>query len=327
MSAMQKKNYNFIFYLKAIAIILIVNSHCDSLYPIPALATGGALGNAIFFAVSGFCLYPINMNFKEWCIKRIKRIYVPIWIVTVITVSIGLMDIDGFIGCVRTFIWPTRFWFAGAIVVYYLLYYALKDLTTKKNFVEIWIVCIALYFVYYFTLLDTSTWIVEAAGLHSIEGYFKLIYYFAAMMIGKWFAVNIESLSSLRDCRSLWLANTVFSFILVFGFKFLMNRYVVLYRAQFLNQFFVLYFVVAVFMLMVQEERYLRKFGICLRIVTFLATLTFEIYLVHGFVISSVSEIVFPINMIIAIPLILILAKLLSLIIKAIFNLRSIKEQ
>ena len=40
--------------LKVIAIFMVLNSHLDFLYPIPALAAGGAAGNSLFFIISGF---------------------------------------------------------------------------------------------------------------------------------------------------------------------------------------------------------------------------------------------------------------------------------
>jgi peptidoglycan/LPS O-acetylase OafA/YrhL len=42
--------------LRAIGILLVTNSHFDALYPDPRMGTGGAFGNAIFFALSGYGL-------------------------------------------------------------------------------------------------------------------------------------------------------------------------------------------------------------------------------------------------------------------------------
>ena len=61
--------------LKFLAIILITNSHMELLYgKYNALATGGAIGNALFFFCSGFTLFlkPINgikdfPNWYKWC--------------------------------------------------------------------------------------------------------------------------------------------------------------------------------------------------------------------------------------------------------------------
>ncbi len=55
----------FINYLKLIATALITNSHFSDIWPISALASGGLLGNIIFFAVSGYLLYNIKLGFKK----------------------------------------------------------------------------------------------------------------------------------------------------------------------------------------------------------------------------------------------------------------------
>ena len=67
----------FVNILKAIATLLITNSHYEVVYPIKILATGGLLGNSIFFLVSGFCLSNIKENFFLWFRKRIIRIWLP----------------------------------------------------------------------------------------------------------------------------------------------------------------------------------------------------------------------------------------------------------
>lgn len=52
--------FGFVIYLKALATILITNSHFDTIYPISQLSMGGSIGNSIFFWVSGFCLSNIK---------------------------------------------------------------------------------------------------------------------------------------------------------------------------------------------------------------------------------------------------------------------------
>ena len=52
--------FEFVIYLKALATILITNSHFDTIYPISQLSMGGSIGNSIFFCVSGFCLSNIK---------------------------------------------------------------------------------------------------------------------------------------------------------------------------------------------------------------------------------------------------------------------------
>ena len=52
--------FGFVIYLKALATILITNSHFDTIYPISQSSMGGSIGNSIFFWVSGFCLSNIK---------------------------------------------------------------------------------------------------------------------------------------------------------------------------------------------------------------------------------------------------------------------------
>lgn len=64
--------------IKFIAAIIITNSHFGNIYPssLQPLATGGAIGDALFFFCSGFTLFlkPIG-RFDNWYKKRISRIY------------------------------------------------------------------------------------------------------------------------------------------------------------------------------------------------------------------------------------------------------------
>src|SRR5206468_4902650 len=79
-------------FLRVLAIILVVNSHMDNLYPpqVAFLATGGMIGNALFFMLSA-CGLLVSMQehpraFGEWYARRIIRIYPSVW-VTVILLS------------------------------------------------------------------------------------------------------------------------------------------------------------------------------------------------------------------------------------------------
>ena len=63
--------------LKCIAAIIITNSHMDLLYgKYVVLATGGAIGDALFFFCSGYTLFlGRNSDFFNWYKRRINRIY------------------------------------------------------------------------------------------------------------------------------------------------------------------------------------------------------------------------------------------------------------
>lgn len=63
--------------LKFLAVLLIINSHADIMYPqMKILATGGAIGDCLFLFVSGFTLFLGSMkNFTAYYKRRITRIY------------------------------------------------------------------------------------------------------------------------------------------------------------------------------------------------------------------------------------------------------------
>lgn len=105
--------FYFIYIYKAMATLLITNSHFGNLYPekYNFLAFGGALGNAMFFANAGFLLGRYDDNFFKWMKKKIVRILPSVWIVNVILLISGadyILDNT----CIRilcSFIFPTFF--------------------------------------------------------------------------------------------------------------------------------------------------------------------------------------------------------------------------
>ncbi len=59
MNKSKERNYALDF-MKCIATMLVLNSHMDICYPgHEYLATGGAIGNCLFFCISGFLLIPM----------------------------------------------------------------------------------------------------------------------------------------------------------------------------------------------------------------------------------------------------------------------------
>ena len=67
-----KKRDVAIDFVKVIATILVLNSHMGICYgKYSMLATGGGIGDALFFFVSGFTLFLGNkMNFVDWYKRR-----------------------------------------------------------------------------------------------------------------------------------------------------------------------------------------------------------------------------------------------------------------
>lgn len=79
----------FLTLVKALATLLVMQSHCDELLPIPALATGGSIGDSFFFAVSGFALYySVDKEAKAYFRKRVLRVYPAIILGTLVVMML-----------------------------------------------------------------------------------------------------------------------------------------------------------------------------------------------------------------------------------------------
>lgn len=117
---------------RALAALLIVNSHLESYYPVRALADGGLIGNLLFFLVSGLGLGLSARTgqepFHKWYLRRLMRIYPAVWICLIPTAVLmsGNWQRWGAGEYFGALIWPlTGYHFLMRIIVYYVILYAL----------------------------------------------------------------------------------------------------------------------------------------------------------------------------------------------------------
>lgn len=294
-----------ITFLKFIATLLITNSHLDGLYIIPALATGGSIGNAIFFMVSGYTLNISrnrNISLSMWYLKRIKRIYPQFICICFLFCAINYKYLYGFLDIVKIFIFPTNYWFIPAIMIFYLAYYFIIKIKIKEKFVIcILLLCIP-YLYIYFNHLNLSQWTIET-------GYFKWIFYFQTMLLGG-FLSDKRSIKSDKTKGWLLLIMIMFYFVC----KYLINK-------ETFIQFQIIVHIIT-FLIIILLYRYVRDFIIFTKFINFkitnklivlLSSLTLEIYLVQSFVYNNrlVKNIVFPLNILVCWILIILGAFLL----------------
>lgn len=184
--------------LRAIGILLITNSHFDLLYPDPRLGVGGALGNAFFFTLSGYGLAHSYKNcgrgFINWYWRRITRIFPSVWIVALLTLTFFDLWTEATPATLfAEFIWPTRHWFIGAIMLFYVAFFLLLAAGRKQVFEMVAGLLLIPYVIGYFWFIDLSTWSIEG-------GYFKWIFYGQLMLLGA-VAARREELLVARDLR------------------------------------------------------------------------------------------------------------------------------
>lgn len=215
-------NYPDTQFLRALGVILIINSHLDGYYPIPYIGTGGALGNSIFFCLSAFGIYLSQQKnskpFSEWLNGRISRIYPSMWIVLLflkmpLMLILGTFSAEYIITYIGQFFNPPH-WFLRALLVYYLLSFFLLKATQRSKLFCMFGTLGILYFALYFSWVDLSQWSVE-------DPPFKWIHYLMIFLFGIYLAMKNKSIAYTGSHNFIVLLLLV---ALVYGHKFLMTK-------------------------------------------------------------------------------------------------------
>lgn len=295
--------YYFINFIRAIATVLITNSHYGQIWPIDDLAAGGLLGNILFFAASGFCLYNVKENFGKWYLKRIAKIYPVMAAFTLITVLIGDYTLASLNDAVRLFLYPTNYIFLVWLMLVYVAFYLVAWFSKKRGrVVEITLaVTLAAWVLTYFIFVDKSGYHID-----DVSNPFILFLYFSSMLMGALLKKYFHKFNKVRVVNVLLL---FVSLVVYFGSKIAFSKIPSISFWQILNQFsilVVLYFTFAVFM---EFENQLKKLPVWInKSVGFLAKMTLHIYLVQFVIIRRLQSLPFPVNFLVTTAAILVAA-------------------
>lgn len=283
-------------FLRFIAILLITNSHLDKLYPVPAMSTGGQLGNSLFFMLSGFGLAASYRRkgdvFFPWLQRRLARIYPSVLLVALTAAVVtGAVFEWGVTDYVRHLLWPTEYWFVAAIVCFYVPFFWLMKLRSKAVFLQFIALLFLPYFYFYLTTLDLSHFSIEEGG------YFKWIFYFQIMLLGGFLANRDDATKPIISTG--WNTVLLVLFVVVyFGIKLMVAKGV-LTELQFLIHW--LTFPLMVLSLFAMDTHLVKETIMKSGAAPFIALVagaTLEIYLLQKYVYgnSFVSTLAFPGN-------------------------------
>lgn len=298
------KQINALNALKVVAIILVFNSHCDNLYPIKALATGGALGNALFFVISGYLLSIREVSFGRLIVKRVKQLYPPMLVVSVVYAVIFSYYPSTVMEFAKRFIWPTGYWFVSALLLFNVLIYWMDRYKIFDKFVYYSVVLWIIYFIYYGLFIDRSVWSVEEHGL------FRLIYYFYVYSFGYCLKTNKIKIN-IGQSAAFILAMLCFVFSM--GWKVMMNKFSILMQTQCVCQITGAIFAIMILMFILKyEEKYLKWPTWFRNVMNFLSTYSLEIYLTQRTAQRISEGIVFPINFCMAVIITLVYSALIK---------------
>ena len=290
--------YNLDF-LKVLAAIFITNSHFIPLYKdiSPSLATFGVHGNALFFFVSGFVLM---MGFEKkqdlfvnWYKKRIQRLWPSVFLWSIIAAIIWKDPITW-----KNLLISNNYWFLQCIAIYYILFYIFGNLNISimgggKICVQkiLFMFSIAASLLYFY-FMPKATGSIFHTNLH-------FVCHFSIMIMGGMtylYKDKIKIKSLWKDC--LW---AIFWFVLYFIILYIgkgkqdYKYYVQIVGLLPLHLFIFYAYKTASYhwcTTLFQSSRWKR-------ILTTIASLTLEIYIVQFHIITDKFNRLFPLNTVI----------------------------
>lgn len=294
--------YQFIIVLRTIACLLITNSHGEAVYPIRILASGGLLGDVIYFAVSGYCLYSLKeTGFLPWYGKRLKRIYIPVWLTAGLFIATKIYGRIGWQRKLQLLIYPTHYHFVASILVMYIVFYFVMRLINQdrehceRRLKWAVIATAVLFFALFYTVYDRSYYHIDDVNNHMIWHL-----YFISMMIGAWFRMNSEKYLGKSNWLS-WLGIAV-SGALYIATKLGCSRGLIPPAVQWINQVTLLVLLAFIFRSFIGLEEVIKKLPSSIMApIRFIADMAFEIYLAQAVIIPTFNtgKETFPYNFLI----------------------------
>lgn len=297
--------FQFVYWLKAIAAIFITNAHYEGIWPIPAMAFGGHLGNCLYFFVSGFCLYRIRESFPKWYLKRAIRIYSSFWIIIGFLFLVGYYRYSTPIALFHCLVYPTWFHFIGTIMLLYPLLYLLRWIQSKLP-LKTWMVMLAvliLFLAKYIFCFDKTYYHIDDANEKWVRFQFA-----QAMLMGLLFREKYDSM----DQKITWFdwLSVATMFVMYLASKMAFSRIAAWSMFQCIHPMVLLLLIYRIAVLFIKME----KAGVFERLskwdrpVRFVSAITLEIYLVQFAIIGKLNGLPFPRSFLAATTLILLSA-------------------
>lgn len=310
--------------LKFFAVLLIINSHFDEQYVCcKELATGGAIGDALFFFCSGYTLFLGRLGrFDAWYKRRVRRIYPSVIALAFIT---ALFYFDGI-----SFLWVMFYnagWFVGCIMIYYILLYFVRRYCLNR-LKWVYGIAITIVLVWYALFIepirsniaalgDGINWLVFCHPMDKIWiyqwNYFKWGFYFLFMLMGANLGLKEVTRNTETQKRSMLkpLAGLVCCTFAFYALPMLILVYPDLKYSLILSLVPLAGICYSLYELCkckaVQRLLVVKGLGI---IITAIGGLCLEIYLVQPYARTTALNDIFPLNLLILFIFIVLLAYL-----------------
>ena len=197
--------------LKFFAVLLITNSHMELLYgKYSMMATGGAIGDVLFFFCSGYTLFlGRERRFDNYYKRRINRIYPTVIMWALLSSAFFNRHSD----MINTIV-NGGGWFVTCIMIYYVILHFIRKFAIDH-----------LLMVLGVTLLVSLGWylVIDIPDDFNMYGatYFKWCHYFSFMLLGAILGVrkSVDKVSLWKDSSLMLGCVVVFYSILFMGRK------------------------------------------------------------------------------------------------------------
>lgn len=194
--------------VKFLAVLLIINSHADIMYPkFKMLATGGAIGDCLFLFCSGFTLFwGGQKSFGDYYKRRISRIY-PSVLMSVLFVHLACMNP----------IFELKELAGGSFIIAIMLYYVLLYFVRKYalNEINLILLLVAVASIVVYAFWFPYKYDVSSKGIYGITTQYRWLPYFAAMLLGAVIGMKRKDLKyhAWWDFSKLMMCVVAFYFI------------------------------------------------------------------------------------------------------------------
>ncbi len=220
----QKQRNHTVDILKFLAAILITNSHMTSLYPEPLrnFATGGAIGDSLFFFCSGYLLMMGKpCDFFTWYKRRINRIYPALIAVALLGICMWGQDTS-----LKELVLNNsgNRWFIQAIFVFYAVFWLVRNYGTVGLRIAV-IVTILIILIWYTWFWDKNVFILHHGTYLRWPGYF-LVMLFGAIVYNKHNIIISNEQTGGRGW--LYLVFITIATFFYYGYQIMWDRFPVL---------------------------------------------------------------------------------------------------
>ena len=279
---------NGIEILKAFAALLVVNSHMEAMYAdYGYLATGGAIGDALFFFCSGYTLFfGRGGSFMNWYKRRISRIYPTVLVISLLYATYQIDQIQ-----YRVIANLGSGWFVACIFLYYALLYPVRKYCSNY----LWHVfgtmsCVVVLLLFLFGIEEKS-----AGNIYGTT-YYKWSFFFLFMILGSICGKYTLARKDSSDSFIRHLVGTIVS-VLTFYAIFVMTKKPGSEKYQLLSLIPLLSICFCMWSLCKSEafKCWCKRLHVE-RILLFIGGLCLEMYLAQGLVFTTKYNYMFPLN-------------------------------